>query len=98
MRPSQLADPNLPSCSNRPDREIRFSSGVLIDWYAACLRHLIDIADDLNRRGMRYGSLTESIDTTTTPSGAVHVQHPRAPSTLYRHLPGGRSGIEQMAT
>jgi DNA invertase Pin-like site-specific DNA recombinase len=135
---------------------------VLVVWrldrLARSLRHLIDIADDLNRRGIALKSITESIDT-TTPSGRfmfnilgalstmereIIVERTRAglvaaaargrkggrpaaldeakiraakamlasgnmsaievaqqlgcaPSTLYRHLPGGRSGIEQVA-
>jgi DNA invertase Pin-like site-specific DNA recombinase len=135
---------------------------VLVVWrldrLARSLRHLIDIADDLNRRGIALRSITESIDT-TTPSGRfmfnilgalssmereIIVERTRAgliaaasrgrrggrppaldeaqiraakamlasgamsaaevaqqvgcaSSTLYRHLPGGRSGIEQVA-
>jgi len=135
---------------------------VLVVWrldrLARSLRHLIDIADDLNRRGVALKSITESIDT-TTPSGrfmfnilgalssmereiivertragliaaaargrrggrpaaldAAKIRAARAmlasgnmsaievaqqvgcaASTLYRHLPGGRSGIEQVA-
>jgi DNA invertase Pin-like site-specific DNA recombinase len=135
---------------------------VLVVWrldrLARSLRHLIDIADDLNRRGVALKSITESIDT-TTPSGRfmfnilgalssmereIIVERTRAgliaaaargrrggrpaalddakiraaramlasgnmsaievaqqvgcaASTLYRHLPGGRSGIEQVA-
>jgi DNA invertase Pin-like site-specific DNA recombinase len=134
---------------------------VLVVWrldrLARSLRHLIDIADDLNRRGVALKSITESIDT-TTPSGRfmfnilgalssmereIIVERTRAgliaaaargrrggrpvaldaskiraakamlasgnmsaievaqqvgcaPSTLYRHLPGGRSRIEQV--
>src|SRR4051812_11669786 len=45
---------------------------VLVIWrldrLARSLRHLIDIADDLNRRGIALRSLAESIDT-STPSG-----------------------------
>src|SRR6202051_4951935 len=45
---------------------------VLVVWrldrLARSLRHLIDIADDLNRRSVALKSITESIDT-TTPSG-----------------------------
>jgi DNA invertase Pin-like site-specific DNA recombinase len=129
-----------------------------LDRLARSLRHLIDIADDLNRRGIALKSITENIDT-TTPSGRfmfnilgalssmereIIVERTRAgliaaaargrrggrpaaldeskiraaramlasgamsasevaqqlgcaPSTLYRHLPGGRSGIEQVA-
>jgi DNA invertase Pin-like site-specific DNA recombinase len=125
-----------------------------LDRLARSLRHLIDIADDLNRRGIALRSLTESIDT-TTPSGRfmfnilgalssmereIIVERTRAglvaaaargrrggrpaaldeakiraakamlasgdmsaievaqqlgcaPSTLYRHLPGGRSAV-----
>jgi DNA invertase Pin-like site-specific DNA recombinase len=135
---------------------------VLVVWrldrLARSLRHLIDIADDLNRRGIALKSITESIDT-TTPSGRfmfnilgalssmereIIVERTRAgliaaaargrrggrpaaldeakiraaramlasgnmsaievaqqvgcaASTLYRHLPGGRSGIEKVA-
>jgi len=131
---------------------------VLVIWrldrLARSLRHLIDIADDLNGRGIALKSITESIDT-TTPSGRfmfnilgalssmereIIVERTRAglqaaakrgrrggrpaalddakiraaramlasgnmsaievaqqlgcaPSTLYRHLPGGRAGI-----
>jgi DNA invertase Pin-like site-specific DNA recombinase len=130
---------------------------VLVIWrldrLARSLRHLIDIADDLNRR-VALKSITESIDT-TTPSGRfmfnilgalssmereIIVERTRAgliaaaargrrggrpaaldeskiraakamlasgsmsaievaqqlgcaPSTLYRHVPGGRAGI-----
>jgi DNA invertase Pin-like site-specific DNA recombinase len=39
-----------------------------LDRLARSLRHLIDIADDLNRRGVALKSITESIDT-PTPSG-----------------------------
>jgi DNA invertase Pin-like site-specific DNA recombinase len=125
-----------------------------LDRLARSLRHLIDIADDLNRRGVALKSITESIDT-TTPSGRfmfnilgalssmereIIVERTRAglqaaaargrcggrppaldkakvraakamlasgnmsaievaqqlgcaPSTLYRHLPGGRAGL-----
>jgi DNA invertase Pin-like site-specific DNA recombinase len=135
---------------------------VLVVWrldrLARSLRHLIDIADDLNRRGVALKSITENIDT-TTPSGRfmfnilgalssmereIIVERTRAglvaaaargrrggrpaaldeskiraakamlasgnlsaievaeqlgcaPSTLYRHLPGGRSAIDQAA-
>jgi DNA invertase Pin-like site-specific DNA recombinase len=131
---------------------------VLVVWrldrLARSLRHLIDIADDLNRRGVALKSITESIDT-TTPTGrfmfnilgalssmereiivertragliaaaargriggrppamdAIKVRAARAmlasgtmtasevarqigcsPSTLYRHLPGGRTAV-----
>jgi DNA invertase Pin-like site-specific DNA recombinase len=131
---------------------------VLVVWrldrLARSLRHLIDIADDLNRRGVALKSITENIDT-TTPSGRfmfnilgalssmereIIVERTRAgllaaaargrrggrpaaldeskiraakamlasgsmsaievaqqlgcaPSTLYRYVPGGRSGI-----
>jgi DNA invertase Pin-like site-specific DNA recombinase len=133
---------------------------VLVVWrldrLARSLRHLIDIADDLNRRGVALKSITESIDT-TTPSGrfmfnilgalssmereiivertragliaaaargriggrppaldAIKVRAARAmlasgtmtasevarqigcsPSTLYRHVPGGRTAIAE---
>jgi DNA invertase Pin-like site-specific DNA recombinase len=125
-----------------------------LDRLARSLRHLIDIADDLNRRGIALRPLTEAIDT-TTPSGRfmfnilgalssmereIIVERTRAgllaaaargrrggrppaldeaqiraakamlgagnmsavevaqqvgcaPSTLYRHLPGGRTGL-----
>ena len=135
---------------------------VLVVWrldrLARSLRHLIDIADDLNRRGVALKSITESIDT-TTPSGRfmfnilgalssmereIIVERTRAglvaaaargrrggrpaaldeskiraakamlasgnmsaievaqqlgcaPSTLYRHLPGGRTAITEIA-
>jgi DNA invertase Pin-like site-specific DNA recombinase len=135
---------------------------VLVVWrldrLARSLRHLIDIADDLNRRGVALKSITESIDT-TTPSGRfmfnilgalssmereIIVERTRAglvaaaargrrggrpaaldeskiraakamlasgnmsaievaqqlgcaPSTLYRHLPGGRTAITGIA-
>lgn len=135
---------------------------VLVVWrldrLARSLRHLIDIADDLNRRGIALKSITESIDT-TTPSGRfmfnilgalssmereIIVERTRAgliaaaargrrggrpaalddakihtakilwasgtmsateiarqlgcaPSTLYRHLPGGRAAITEIA-
>ena len=135
---------------------------VLVVWrldrLARSLRHLIDIADDLNRRGVPLKSITENIDT-TTPSGRfmfnilgalssmereIIVERTRAglvaaaargrrggrpaaldeskiraaramlasgnmsaievaqqlgcaPSTLYRHLPGGRSAITAIA-
>ena len=131
---------------------------VLVVWrldrLAHSLRHLIDIADDLNRRGVALKSITENIDT-TTPSGRfmfnilgalssmereIIVERTRAglvaaaargrrggrpaaldepkiraakamlasgsmsaievaqqlgcaPSTLYRHLPGGRTAV-----
>ncbi len=135
---------------------------VLVVWrldrLARSLRHLIDIADDLNWRGIALKSITESIDT-STPSGRflfnilgalgqmereIIVERTRAglqaaakrgrrggrpaalddakiraarammasgsmsaaevaqqlgcaASTLYRHLPGGRSGIDAAA-
>jgi DNA invertase Pin-like site-specific DNA recombinase len=135
---------------------------VLVVWrldrLARSLRHLIDIADDLNRRGVPLKSITENIDT-TTPSGRfmfnilgalssmereIIVERTRAglvaaaargrrggrpaaldeskiraaramlasgsmsaievaqqlgcaPSTLYRHLPGGRSAVAEPA-
>jgi DNA invertase Pin-like site-specific DNA recombinase len=135
---------------------------VLVVWrldrLARSLRHLIDIADDLNRRGVALKSITESIDT-TTPSGRfmfnilgalssmereIIIERTRAglvaaaargrrggrpaaldaskiraaramlgsgnmsaievaqqlgcaPSTLYRHLPGGRTAITEIA-
>jgi DNA invertase Pin-like site-specific DNA recombinase len=135
---------------------------VLVVWrldrLARSLRHLIDIADDLNRRGVALKSITENIDT-TTPSGRfmfnilgalssmereIIVERTRAgliaaaargrrggrpaaldeskiraakamlasgsmsaievaqqlgcaPSTLYRHLPGGRAGVATSA-
>jgi DNA invertase Pin-like site-specific DNA recombinase len=135
---------------------------VLVVWrldrLARSLRHLIDIADDLSRRGVALKSITESIDT-TTPSGRfmfnilgalssmereIIVERTRAglvaaaargrrggrpaaldeskiraakamlasgsmsaievaqqlgcaPSTLYRHLPGGRTAVAESA-
>jgi DNA invertase Pin-like site-specific DNA recombinase len=135
---------------------------VLVVWrldrLARSLRHLIDIADDLNRRGVALKSITESIDT-KTPSGRfmfnilgalssmereIIVERTRAgliaaasrgrrggrpaaldaskvraakamlasgnmsaievaqqlgcaPSTLYRHLPGGRTALAESA-
>jgi len=135
---------------------------VLVVWrldrLARSLRHLIDIADDLNRRSVALKSITENIDT-TTPSGRfmfnilgalspmereIIVERTRAgliaaaargrrggrpaaldaskiraakamlasgnmsaievaqqlgcaPSTLYRHLPGGRSAVAEPA-
>jgi DNA invertase Pin-like site-specific DNA recombinase len=129
-----------------------------LDRLGRSLRHLIEIADDLQRRDIGLRSLTESIDT-TTPAGRfmfsilgalasmereVLIERTRAglaaaaargrrggrppsmneaqvraakamlrsgemtaaevaaqlgvsPSTLYRHLPGGRGGLEQAA-
>jgi len=133
---------------------------VLVVWrldrLARSLRHLIDIADELNRRGVALKSITENIDT-TTPSGrfmfnilgalssmereiivertragliaaaargrlggrppaldAIKVRAARAmlasgtmtatevarqigcsPSTLYRHVPGGRAAVAE---
>jgi DNA invertase Pin-like site-specific DNA recombinase len=129
-----------------------------LDRLASSLRHLIDIADDLNRRGVAFRSLTENIDT-STPSGRllfnilgalsqmereIIIERTRAglvaaaargrrggrpaaldeskiraaramlasgsmsaievarqlgcaPSTLYRHLPGGRTAITEIA-
>ena len=135
---------------------------VLVVWrldrLARSLRHLIDIADDLNRRCVALKSITENIDT-TTPSGRfmfnilgalssmereIIVERTRAglvaaaargrrggrpaaldaskiraakamlgsgnmsaievaqqlgcaPSTLYRHLPGGRTALTEIA-
>jgi DNA invertase Pin-like site-specific DNA recombinase len=47
---------------------------VLVVWrldrLARTLRHLIDIADDLNRRGVALKSITESIDTTRRTAGS----------------------------
>jgi DNA invertase Pin-like site-specific DNA recombinase len=129
-----------------------------LDRLARSLRHLIEMAEQLQQRGIALRSLTEAIDT-STPSGRflfnilgalgqmereIIVERTRAglqaaaargriggrppaldeskiraakamlasgnmsaievaqqlgcaPSTLYRHLPGGRSGIEQVA-
>ncbi len=44
-----------------------------LDRLARSLLHLLDSADDRNRRGIAQRSLTESIDT-TTPSGRF-IQH-----------------------
>lgn len=130
-----------------------------LDRLARSLRHLIDLTEELNRRGVALKSLTESIDT-STPSGrfltailgalgqmevemirartTAGLQAARArgrvggrppaldesqiraarammaggtmtvtevarqlgcaSSTLYRHLPGGRSAISQSVT
>jgi DNA invertase Pin-like site-specific DNA recombinase len=126
-----------------------------LDRLARSLRHLIDISDDLQRRGIALRSLTEAIDTTTPGGrfvfvvlgalGSMEVELLRertraglraaaargrrggrpaaldeskvraakamlmsgtmtaaevarqlgcAPSTLYRHLPGGRAALE----
>jgi DNA invertase Pin-like site-specific DNA recombinase len=129
-----------------------------LDRIGRSLRHLIEMAERLQQRGVAFRSLTENIDT-STPSGRflfnilgalgqmereIIVERTRAglvaaasrgrrggrppalddakiraakamlasgnmsaievaqqvgcaPSTLYRHLPGGRSGIEQVA-
>ncbi|HEX6825754.1 MAG TPA: recombinase family protein, partial [Nitrospiraceae bacterium] len=44
--------------------------------------HLIDIADDLNRRGVALKSITEKIDT-TTPSGRFMFTHPSETKTTF---------------
>ena len=54
-----------------PDRSARTTCwwfGVSIDLLGS-LRHLIDIAEDLNRRGVALKSITESIDTTSRLGG-----------------------------
>jgi DNA invertase Pin-like site-specific DNA recombinase len=129
-----------------------------LDRLARSLRHLIDIADDLSRRGIALQSLTESIDTASVSGrflfhvlaslGQMEVEIVRsrtraglqaaaargrrggrppvldqakihaakvmwasgtmtateiaqqvgcAPSTLYRHLPGGRAALDAEA-
>jgi DNA invertase Pin-like site-specific DNA recombinase len=129
-----------------------------LDRVARSLKHLIDIGEDLERRGVNLKSLTESIDTSTvagrflfvvlsglavmevellrerTRAGLVAAaargrrggrpaaldeskicaakamlvggtmsasevarQLGCAPSTLYRHLPGGRGALDAMA-
>jgi DNA invertase Pin-like site-specific DNA recombinase len=141
--------------------EVARKGDVIVCWrldrIGRSLRHLIDLSEQLQRRGVAFRSLTENIDT-STPSGRflfnilgalgqmereIIVERTRAgliaaaargrrggrpaaldaskiraakamlasgnmsasevaqqlgcaPSTLYRHLPGGRSGIEQV--
>jgi DNA invertase Pin-like site-specific DNA recombinase len=62
---------------------------VLVVWrldrLARSLRHLIDIADDLNRRGVAFKSITESIDT-TTPSGRFMFNILGALSSMEREI------------
>ena len=62
---------------------------VLVVWrldrLARSLRHLIGIADDLNRRGVALKSITESIDT-TTPSGRFMFNIPGALSSMEREI------------
>jgi DNA invertase Pin-like site-specific DNA recombinase len=62
---------------------------VLVIWrldrLARSLRHLIDIADDLNRRGVALKSITESIDT-TTPSGRFMFNILGALSSMEREI------------
>jgi DNA invertase Pin-like site-specific DNA recombinase len=62
---------------------------VLVVWrldrLARSLRHLIDIADDLNRRGIALKSITESIDT-TTPSGRFMFNILGALSSMEREI------------
>src|SRR6202162_1095329 len=62
---------------------------VLVVWrldrLARSLRHLIDIADDLNRRGVALKSITESIDT-TTPSGRFMFNILGALSSMEREI------------
>jgi DNA invertase Pin-like site-specific DNA recombinase len=56
-----------------------------LDRLARSLRHLIDIADDLNRRGIALRSLTEAIDT-TTPSGRFMFNIIGALSSMEREI------------
>ena len=62
---------------------------VLVVWrldrLARSLRHLIDIADDLNRRGAALKSITENIDT-TTPSGRFMFNILGALSSMEREI------------
>jgi DNA invertase Pin-like site-specific DNA recombinase len=62
---------------------------VLVVWrldrLARSLRHLIDIADYLNRRGIALKSITESIDT-TTPSGRFMFNILGALSSMEREI------------
>jgi Resolvase, N terminal domain len=62
---------------------------VLVVWrldrLARSLRHLIDIADDLNRRGVALKSITENIDT-TTPSGRFMFNILGALSSMEREI------------
>jgi DNA invertase Pin-like site-specific DNA recombinase len=69
--------------------EIARNGDVLVVWrldrLARSLRHLIDIADDLNRRGIALKSITESIDT-TTPSGGFMFNILGALSSMEREI------------
>jgi DNA invertase Pin-like site-specific DNA recombinase len=56
-----------------------------LDRLARSLRHLIDIADDLNRRGIALRSLTEAIDT-TMPSGRFMFNILGALSSMEREI------------
>jgi DNA invertase Pin-like site-specific DNA recombinase len=56
-----------------------------LDRLARSLQHLIDIADDLNRRGVALKSITESIDT-TTPSGRFMFNILGALSSMEREI------------
>ena len=56
-----------------------------LDRLARSLRHLIDIADDLNRRGVALKSITENIDT-TTPSGRFMFNILGALSSMEREI------------
>ena len=62
---------------------------VLVIWrldrLARTLRHLIDIADGLNRRGVALKSITENIDT-TTPSGRFMFNILGALSSMEREI------------
>jgi DNA invertase Pin-like site-specific DNA recombinase len=62
---------------------------VLVVWrldrLARSLRHFIDIADDLNRRGVALKSITEAIDT-TTPSGRFMFNILGALSSMEREI------------
>ena len=62
---------------------------VLVVWrldrLARSLRHLIDIADDLNRRGVALKSITESIDT-TMPRGRFMFNILSALSSMEREI------------
>ena len=75
---------SLPRYSNRSARTTCWWFGVSIDLHAAC-GILIDIADDLNRRGVALKSITESIDT-TTPSGRFMFNILGALSSMEREI------------
>jgi DNA invertase Pin-like site-specific DNA recombinase len=70
---------------------------------ARSLKQLIETVELLAGRAIGLRSLTESIDTTTAggkllADPAITVQEAArrlkvAPSTLYRHLPGGRGAL-----